>query len=192
MNLNEQYNKYVSSKITNELKNNYYIYDEDILTQYIESNQLYPTDTIKVGVFLEDSYDNMNACPFIRIHTPFKELSKTGDYHFFVYGKELLPKINMDNIINDKIFDIIVIQRVNPYSTQILKRAKRLGLKIIYESDDNFIELNPNHPSYDYILGNKDNIQKVVVSADLITVSTPELANKFKQFGFNNIEIVKN
>ena len=191
-NLNEQYNKYVSSKIANELKNYYYSYDEDILTQYIESNQLYPTDTIKVGVFLEDSYNNMNACPFIRIHTPFKELSKTGDYHFFVYGKELLPKINMANIINDKIFDIIVIQRVNPYSTQILKRAKRLGIKIIYETDDNFIELNPNHPSYDYILGNKDNIQKVVVSADLITVSTPELANKFKQFGFNNIEIVKN
>ena len=72
-----------------------------------------------MGVFLEDNFDNMNACPFIRIHSLFKELSKSGDYHFFVYGQEILPLIDVNQIIKSKIFDVIVIQRVNHASVTI-------------------------------------------------------------------------
>ncbi len=190
--IDQQYQQFITSKIADELKENHYIHDGDILTHYIESHQSYPTDTLKVGVFLEDTYDNMNACPFIRIHTPFRELSKTGDYHFFVYGKELLAQLDMDDIINEKIFDVIVIQRVNPYITQILKRAKKLGIKIIYETDDDFIDITPDNPSYKYIMENKDNIQKVMENADIITTSTFELANRLEKVGNKNIEIIKN
>ncbi len=84
----------------------------------------------------------MNACPFIRIHSLFKELSKSGDYHFFVYGQEILPLIDVNQIIKSKIFDAIVIQRVNPFSTKIAKKAKQHGIKLIYETDDDFLDMN--------------------------------------------------
>lgn len=192
ININQQYDDFITSKISREIKNNHYIYDSDILTHYIESHQLYPTNTLKVGVFLEDTYDNMNACPFIRIHTPFNELSKSNDYHFFIYGKELIAQLDMDAIINEKIFDVIVIQRLNPYITQVLKRAKKLGIKVIYETDDDFLDLSSDNPSYNYIMGNKDNIQKVIENADVITTSTPELADRLKKAGRKNVEIIKN
>lgn len=189
--IDSQYDSYVHSKIINELDKNNYITDSSILVPYIESNRTYDTETVKVGVFLEDSFDNMNACPFIRLHTPFKELSKSGDYHFFVYGKEILPKIEMDSIINEKIFDVIVLQRSNPYAIEILKRAKKLGIKVIYETDDFLLDIEKDNPSYKEMQRLKPGIIKAIDNADVITTSTTEIANKFKKIG-KDTEIIRN
>ena len=195
-NLNEnvhlQLDRFATRRIENELKNNSYITDSNVLIDYIVTNKEFKTDTIKVGVFLEDNFENMNACPFIRIHTPFKHLSESGKYHFFIYGQEVMPLLDIDNMINAHIFDIIVIQRVNPYSNQILKKAKKHKIKIVYESDDDFLDINPANPSYNYILGNFDNIKKLVNNSDQIVVSTRELKNRFTKLGIDNVEIIKN
>ena len=189
--IDNQYKEHVQSKIRNELDKNNYITDSKVLIPYIEGNETYGTDTIKVGVFLEDSFDNMNACPFIRLHTPFKELSKSGDYHFFVYGKELLPQIDMDSIINNKIFDVIVLQRSNPYSTEILKRAKKLGIKIIYETDDFLLDIKKDNPSYNVMQKLKPGIIRAIDNADVITTSTTKIAEKFKKID-KDTEIIRN
>ena len=135
-NLHEQLDAFVTKRIKEKLADERYISDSKILIDYIHTNHEFKTDTIKVGVFLEDNFDNMNACPFIRIHSLFKELSKSGDYHFFVYGQEILPLIDVNQIIKSKIFDAIVIQRVNPFSTKIAKKAKQHGIKLIYYLDN--------------------------------------------------------
>ena len=83
--------EFSNKRIKEELDSNYYITDSNVLIDYIVSKKEFKTDTIKVGVFLEDNFDNMNACPFIRIHTPFSNLSEKGDYHFFIYGQEIMP-----------------------------------------------------------------------------------------------------
>ena len=191
-NIDDQLEKFVNNRIEEELRSNHYITDSDVLIDYIASEKKFETDTIKVGVFLEDSFGNMNACPFIRIHTPFSELSKDKDYHFFIYGKEIMPRLDAENMINDHIFDVIVIQRVNPYSTKILKKAKKHNIKVIYDTDDDFLDINPSNPSYTYILENFDNIQKLVKSADQITVSTEELKKRLNKLDIDNVEIVKN
>ncbi len=189
--IDKQYENYIISKIRNEINNNHYIIDSDILIPYIEGNKVYDTNTIKVGVFLEDAYDNMNACPFIRLHTPFKELSNSNEYHFFVYGKELLPQIEMDSIINNKIFDVIVLQRTNPYATEILKRAKKLDIKVIYETDDFLLDIKKNNPAYKEMQRLKPGMIKAIDNADVITTSTSEIAKKFKKIG-KNTEIIRN
>lgn len=191
-NIHLQLDNFANERIQNELDTNYYITDSKVLIDYIVTGKEFKTDTIKVGVFLEDNFDNMNACPFIRIHTPFSKLSETGDYHFFIYGQEIMPLLDIDNMINAHIFDIIVIQRVNPYSSQILKKAKKYNIKIIYESDDDFLDINPANPSYNYILGNFDNIKKLVTNVDQIVVSTSELKKRFEKNDLDNIEIIKN
>lgn len=194
-NLNEdidtQYNNYIVSKIRDEINSNRYITNSDILIPYIEGNEVYDTDSIKIGVFLEDSFDNMNACPFIRMHTPFKELSKSNKYHFFVYGKELLPQIDMNSIINKKIFDIIVIQRSNPYATEILKRAKKLKIKVIYETDDFLLNIKKDNNAYNEMQRLKPGIIKSIDNADVVTTSTTQIANKFKEMD-KKVKIIRN
>ena len=192
VNIEVQLDKFITNRIKEELNSNNYITDSKVLIDYISSEEEFKTDTIKVGVFLEDTYDNMNACPFIRIHTPFSELSKNGNYHFFVYGKEIMPRLDTDNMINNHIFDVIVIQRVNPYSTKILKQAKKHNIKVIYETDDDFLDINPSNPSYTYISDNFDKIQKLVKNADQITVSTNELKNRLDKLNIENVEVIKN
>lgn len=192
-NLHEQLDAFVTKRIKEKLADERYISDSKILIDYIHTNHKFKTDTIKVGVFLEDNFDNMNACPFIRIHSLFKELSKSGDYHFFVYGQEILPLIDVNQIIKSKIFDAIVIQRVNPFSTKIAKKAKQHGIKLIYETDDDFLDMNSSNPSFNYIQGNLANIKKLVSAADGIVVSTSELKRRFDNLNLSsNVTIIRN
>ena len=191
--LHEQLDAFVTKRIKEKLADERYISDSKILIDYIHTNHEFKTDTIKVGVFLEDNFGNMNACPFIRIHSLFKELSKSGDYHFFVYGQEILPLIDVNQIIKSKIFDAIVIQRVNPFSTKIAKKAKQHGIKLIYETDDDFLDMNSSNPSFNYIQGNLANIKKLVSAADEIVVSTSELKRRFDNLNLSsNVTIIRN
>ena len=192
-NLHKQLDTFVTKRINEKLANETYITDAKTLIDYIHTTHEFKTDTIKVGVFLEDNFDNMNACPFIRIHSLFKELSGSGDYHFFIYGQEILPLIDVNQIIKSKIFDVIVIQRVNPYSTPIIKKAKQHGIKLVYEADDDFLDINPFNPSFNYIHGNLVNIKKLVGAADKIVVSTPELKKRFDKLNLaSDVEIIRN
>lgn len=190
--IDAQYESYVNTLVSDELKSNNYISDSEVLKYYIEKTEPCNDNKIKIGVFLEDSFDNMNACPFIRLHVPFKKLSKNGKYQFFVYGRELLPKLDMNNVINCKIFDVMVIQRNNAYATELLKKAKKHGIKVVYEVDDDLVDLSPENPSYIYINENKENIVKLVENADKITVTTTELKNRFLDYGYDNVEIIRN
>ncbi len=192
-NLHKQLDTFVTKRINEKLASETYITDAKTLIDYIHTTHEFKTDTIKVGVFLEDNFDNMNACPFIRIHSLFKELSGSGDYHFFIYGQEILPLIDVNQIIKSKIFDVIVIQRVNPYSTPIIKKAKQHGIKLVYEADDDFLDINPSNPSFNYIHGNLVNIKKLVGAADKIVVSTPELKKRFDKLSLaSDVEIIRN
>lgn len=190
--MDAQYETYVNTLVSDELKSNNYISDSEVLKYYIEKDEPCNDNKIKIGVFLEDSFDNMNACPFIRLHVPFKKLSKNGKYQFFVYGRELLPKLDMNNVINCKIFDVMVIQRNNSYATELLKKAKKHAIKVVYEVDDDLVDLSPENPSYIYINENKENIVKLVENADKITVTTTELKNRFLDYGYDNVEIIRN
>ena len=191
-NINVQLDSFATERIQKELDSNNYITDANVLIDYIVTQKEFKTDTIKVGIFLEDNYDNMNACPFIRIHAPFSKLSEDGNYHFFIYGQEIMPLLDIENMINSHVFDIIVIQRVNPYSNIILKKAKMHNIKVIYETDDDFLDINPANPSYNYILGNFDNISKLVNNVDQITVSTNELKTRFDKLNIDNVEVIRN
>ena len=42
----------------------------------------------------------------------------------------------------------------------IAKKAKQHGIKLIYETDDDFLDMNSSNPSFNYIQGNLANIKK--------------------------------
>ncbi|WP_409200105.1 glycosyltransferase domain-containing protein [Methanobrevibacter sp. DSM 116169] len=187
---NYQHEASIEQNILNEISNNNYITNPKITIPYSESEKTYDTNSIKVGIFLEDTFVNMNACPYLRLHGPLKELSKSKDYHFFVYGREVLPVINQKKFLNVKLFDIIIIQRISPYSDIILKKAKKHGIKIIYETDDDLLDISRDHPSFDYIYPHIKSIKKLMNNVDAITVSTDELSKRLSEY--NNINVIRN
>ena len=107
--------------------------------------------------------------------------------------QEILPLIDVNQIIKSKIFDVIVIQRVNPFSTKLAKKAKQHGIKLVYETDDDFLDMNSSNPSFNYIQGNLANIKKLVSAADEIVVSTSELKRRFDNLNLSsNVTIIRN
>ena len=55
-NLQEQLDAFVTKRIKEKLADERYISDSKILIDYIHTNHEFKTDTIKVGVFLEDNF----------------------------------------------------------------------------------------------------------------------------------------
>ena len=188
----KQYDEFISDKIKKELDSNYYITDSEILEYYITSDKVFNTKTRKIGVFLEDTFEDMNACPYIRIHALFKELSKTGKYHFFIFGKEMVPFLEDNEIINTKVFDAMVIQRLNPLTTTLLKKAKKHKIGLVYETDDDLIHAESSNPSFNYLYSNRRKLFDLVYYSDAVTVSTDALdkrLNNDKTFVIKNYHL---
>jgi GT2 family glycosyltransferase/spore maturation protein CgeB len=85
--------------------------------------------------------------------------------------------------------DIIVMQRQTSYATEavdtIFERARALGKKIIYEIDDNLINMPADHPVAAYFAPLTANIIRDASRADAVTVTTPELAKVFAAYNRN-------
>lgn len=176
-------------RVLEEISSNFYITDPNITIPYGEYHNRFETDTIKVGVFLGDNYSHMNACPYLRIHTPLKELSKSGKYHFFVYGREHLENIDIDKFMSNKVFDMILVQRISFHEKDFLKKAKNTNMRIIYETDDDLLNVPPSNSAYKVFQDNYKPLKEFIENADAVVVSTEGLKEKFTGF---DVDVIKN
>lgn len=191
--LKKQWRKGLDNKIERKLKNNHFITDSSIIIPYSEAKKPFKLDTVKVGVFLEDNFENMNACPYLRLYAPLEELSKSGDYHIFMMGKELLPKLDFDKFMENKCFDVIILQRITSfYLDEIIEKAEKNNVKIIYETDDALLDIEPSNGAYIATREYFPKMEKAIENADEIVVSTPNLVQSFKDKGHDNIRLIRN
>jgi len=91
-------------------------------------------------------------------------------------------------------FDVVVFQL--DYSGGVLKFSKELqkmGKKTVFEIDDAFDALEEWHPSYQHFVkaGVQDQIRAVMGSVDLVTVTTPYLAERYGKYA-KAIEVIPN
>ncbi|WP_299524542.1 glycosyltransferase [uncultured Methanobrevibacter sp.] len=189
MPLFKQYYQGQNNKLIEEVKDNSYITDKRTLIPYIQLENPIKTDKIRVGVFTNDSFENLAPCPYIRLHAPFNQLSKSDKYTFFMYGMDSYVMMNIDNILRSRLFDIVVVQRILPFLDLLLARCKKHGIKIIYETDDDLLGVEKNSPSFEYVDRVRNQITNFIDGADVITVTTPNLASKFDS---NKTEIIHN
>jgi len=187
--INKQFYRGADNSVKEELENNYYITDKNILVPYIQSKKIYNTDTIKVGVFFNDSFKILTACPYLRIHEPFKKLSKSKKFHFFIHGMDSYQFININKIINLKIFDIVIVERILPFLDILLDKSLKNNIKLIYETDDDLLSIREDNSSFEYINSCRDQISDYINASDKIVVTTPALGRKFDE---NKVEIIRN
>lgn len=88
--------------------------------------------------------------------------------------------------------DIIVVSRQHKPEVLVhLKRWQSMGKKIIYDIDDNLINIYPTNPAYKIFQGIKKEVIAVMKTCDLITVSTKPLVDVYKHIN-SNIKILPN
>lgn len=93
--------------------------------------------------------------------------------------------------------DVIVFQRpLNRFLAEIIPHLQREGVAVVVEVDDDFKSLDPAHSIYKSVQPkwspqrNWRHLQTACDAADLITVSTPQLARVYGRYG--NVHVVPN
>lgn len=116
------------------------------------------------------------------------------------YPDDFFVDINYSIDFNDsnylKKFDIIFIHRIpqhhNNQAVNIIKNLKKLGLKVVIDTDDHW-ELDPSHGLYH--TSKRLKIPATLIEcfklADMVTVSTKILADEVKKFN-KNVHVLAN
>lgn len=181
MDLYEQYFANEKSTVENIVSNSYYIRDKRTLIPYIQRENPIELDTVRVGVFTNDPFENLAPCPYIRLHALFSKLSESKKFTFFMYGMDSFVMMDIDNILRCKLFDVVVVQRILPFLDVLRKKCNKYGIKLIYETDDDLLGVEKNSPSYEYVNRVSDSIKNFIEDSEVITVTTPTLASKFDE-----------
>lgn len=131
--------------------------------------------------------DQINyACPIIRLVSP---LTASPFAHRF----NLMPAVTFGEgsiAVNDclKDADIVVLQRGFPRVEgveEMMAYAKSQHKPVIYETDDNLIDMPEGHPQKEYYDTHREHIIRVASQADMVTVSTPKLRDFFRRYNAN-------
>ena len=181
MDLYEQYFANEKSTVENIVSNSYYIRYKRTLIPYIQRENPIELDTVRVGVFTNDPFENLAPCPYIRLHALFSKLSESKKFTFFMYGMDSFVMMDIDNILRCKLFDVVVVQRILPFLDVLRKKCNKYDIKLIYETDDDLLGVEKNSPSYEYVNRVSDSIKNFIEDSEVITVTTPTLASKFDE-----------
>jgi hypothetical protein len=80
--------------------------------------------------------------------------------------------------------DVVVLQRVfHPHVVDLIRGLQRHGVRVVYDIDDWYDGIPAYNPAASHAAANLDLLHGALAAADLITCSTPELAEGYVSFG---------
>ena len=162
------------------------------LKKYSESDL--DNDAQKIGIFIKGTWNNYPATAHIRLLQIFDSISKDDSFNPCIIDFDEI-KIVKEEIENNSFdMDTIIIQRDvldSNFSKKLIEYCKLFGIKIIYEIDDDLLNIDSSHPEYEYYLKSGEIIKFILKNSDYVTVSTRKLKNKLIKYN-NTIEILPN
>ena len=151
--------------------------------------------SVNIAVFIKSENENFIPTDYIRIFIPFYHLFLKNNITPYLFNKSDIEDIKNNPIFNDeKLFDIFIVQRdaVDLEMAEFLvKICQNNGSKLVYETDDDLLNIDENHPDYDEFSKNIKSIEYLLCNCDAVTVSTNSLKNKLSQYN-ENIYVIKN
>jgi|GEM_PF-464639 len=116
----------------------------------------------------------------IRLYDPLGRMEQAGRLQWRKAYLASLSRADLDWA------DLILLQRLdNPAGFDAIEIARLYGKPVIYDTDDNWVDPPPEyHPAYVYHSGIlvRNTVERYLSKADLVTVSTPALAETFSRF----------
>ncbi|MBI1746651.1 MAG: glycosyltransferase [Acidobacteria bacterium] len=142
--------------------------------------------TVQINVALYSLDQPEWACPIVRLISPLTASPIATQF------KLNHAVISQDGVVTVKDFvkdaHIVVVQRNFPRvesAGKLVDHAKRLGKPVVYEIDDNLIELSATHPEKAFHETHRENLIRIASEADAVTVSTPKLKELFLKYNPN-------
>lgn len=118
----------------------------------------------------------MTGCELYRVISPYHHLKEQG-FNVGWCSIKQIPNINLDH------WDVIVMPRlalVEPeHTNELIDQLHKQGKVLVYEVDDDFFNLPSSNPSYNPQM--LEQMKGLMIGADLITVSTPQLGRVMRQ-----------
>lgn len=178
------------------LENNY---SDSYLSKYSdlieEYDKNYFNNQIVIGIFLKGNSNSYPPTAFIRMIIPFFHIFERKNIKpYLIYQNEYEKFQKESAFIEKKIFDIIIVQRDcldNVTAESVVNICKKFNTKLIYEIDDDLMNIDENHPEYEFYIKKKEIIEFIVSNADLVIVSTEALKNKLLYLNQNCV-VIKN
>ena len=149
----------------------------------------------KIGIFVVKN-QTYQPPTYIRLLSVFNHLNSQYDACLIDVKDESEINLIKEDLLNDNfLLDIIIISREAFYSNDFLdlliEKCKLLGINIIYELDDDLMNIDKSHRDYEYYAQKRNGIYKVAKNSKSVTVSTNVLKSKLKNYN-NNITVIPN
>lgn len=148
----------------------------------------YFEDLQRVGLMTEN-----NSSADIRLFTP---LSLLNGEDFTVYSINGADRTQFKKDLNNDIVlvDILVIGRSLQsleIAKTIVEKCKLNGVKIIFEIDDDLINIDETHPHYYALSKYVEIVKYLTINADGVAVSTEYLKSKILEYN-SNVSVIHN
>ena len=157
------------------------------------SNFNFNSNSQKIGIFVVKN-QTYQPPTYIRLLSTFNNLnSKFSACIIDVNDGNEINLVKSDLLNDNFLLDIIIISREafhsNEFLDLLIKKCKLLGIKIIYELDDDLMNIDKSHRDYNYYAQKRMGIFHIAKNADVITVSTNALKSKLCNYNDNIIVI---
>lgn len=192
--IREYYENNISGSFSNYLKKE--TVEDEILTnlkKYSECN-FSEINSKKIGIFIKGKNRKYVATSYIRLLSIFNSISLDDSYFPYIIDKD-----DINNVINDLnnenfLADVIIIQRdvlQESITQKLIDYCKLFDIKIIFEIDDDLINISTSHPEYDFYIKKVEMIKFILRNSDEVVVSTEALKNKLLPYN-KNISVIQN
>lgn len=148
----------------------------------------------KIGIFIKGRNNVYVATSYIRLLSIFNSISFDNTYFPCIIDHDELDKVKTDLDNDNFLLDVIIIQRdvlEDAFSKKLIEYCKLFGIKIIYEIDDDLINIDNSHPEYEFYMEKAKTIKFILKNSDEVVVSTKALKDKLIPFN-NHINVIRN
>lgn len=162
------------------------------LKKYSETN--FNNDSQKIGLFIKGTQNNYPATAHIRLLQIFDSINKDDLFTACIIDFDEINLVKKDIDDFNFFMDTIIIQRDVldfDFSRKLIEYCKLFSIKIIYEIDDDLLNIDQSHPEYEYYLKSAEIIKFIIENSNYVTVSTEKLKDKLLKYS-NKIEVIQN
>ena len=151
----------------------------------------------RIGILIDGKTNYYSTSSYIRLLSPLNEIS--NDFSIRIIDNDSDSQFYNDLLNNNKILDVLILQRDiidkanldSDLIKSLFKILKKNNIKIIFDIDDDLLNIDKTHVDYDKYSNLKDILEFIITQSDLITVSTEYLKNQLIELN-KNIIIIPN
>lgn len=179
----------LAKPLLTKVKNKFSLINNEYDPCFLKNNiDFIKSNEVNIAIFIKNDLENLLPTEYLRLVIPLYHLFLKKNFNPFIFNNEDIENLNFTN------FDIIIVQRdaIDNQNAKILvNNCKNHNIRLIYEIDDDLINIDKNHPNYLDFIEKKEGMKYLSSNADIVTVSSNNLKEKMSKFN-SNIKVIKN